>query len=87
MHATGWPASLQGSWPSWGRTTNTGPCPQQRERVANIGADRTAVLLRPSEYGRIGHYDLFHDSHARRFWRDTLIWHPTGQNPWPKSIA
>jgi predicted alpha/beta hydrolase len=54
-----------------------------------IGADRTAVLLHPSDCGRqsIGHFHLFHDSHAQGFWRDTLVWLGKGQNPWPKSVA
>src|SRR5690606_17626391 len=50
-----------------------------------VGADRTAVLLRPADYGRdaIGHFNLFHDSHAAGFWLDTLIWLRDGCNPWP----
>ena len=53
------------------------------------GADRTAVLLHPSDYGRrsIGHFNLFHDSHAQGFWRDTLVWLREGQNPWSKSVT
>ncbi|MBC8719947.1 alpha/beta fold hydrolase [Ochrobactrum sp. Marseille-Q0166] len=51
-------------------------------------AERTAVLLRPSDYGRdaIGHFGLFHDSHAAGFWLDTLIWLRDGRNPWPAFI-
>jgi predicted alpha/beta hydrolase len=50
-----------------------------------IGAQRTAVLLRPADYGRqsIGHFNLFHDSHAVGFWIDTLSWLQDGRNPWP----
>lgn len=49
------------------------------------GAERTAVLLRASDYGRdaIGHFGLFHDSHAGGFWLDTVIWLRDGSNPWP----
>ncbi|MFB9949259.1 alpha/beta fold hydrolase [Rhizobium puerariae] len=49
------------------------------------GASRTAVLLRPGDYGRqaIGHFNLFHDSHAAGFWLDTLLWLRDGRNPWP----
>jgi hypothetical protein len=52
------------------------------------GAERTAVLLRPSEYGRdsIGHFGLFHDSHAAGFWLDTLMWLRDGRNPWPTHV-
>ncbi|MCJ8056710.1 alpha/beta fold hydrolase [Shinella curvata] len=48
-------------------------------------ADRIIVSLRPEDYGRakIGHFDLFHDSHATGFWLDTLLWLRDGQNPWP----
>lgn len=48
-------------------------------------AERTLVLLRPEDYRRekIGHFDLFHDSHATDFWLDTLLWLRDGQNPWP----
>ncbi len=51
-------------------------------------AERTAVLLRPSDYGRktIGHFGLFHDSHASGFWLDTLLWLRDGRNPWPDQI-
>jgi predicted alpha/beta hydrolase len=53
------------------------------------GADRTAVLLRPSDYGSdaIGHFGLFHDSHASGFWRDTLPWLRDGRNPWPGHVV
>ena len=49
------------------------------------GADRTLVLLQPSDYGReeVGHFDLFHDAHASGFWLDTLLWLRDGRNPWP----
>lgn len=52
------------------------------------GAERTAVLLRPSEYGRdsINHFGLFHDSHAAGFWLDTLMWLRDGRNPWPTHV-
>lgn len=52
------------------------------------GAERNAVLLKPEDYGRdaIGHFDLFHDSHASGFWLDTLLWLRDGRNPWPGRI-
>ena len=52
------------------------------------GATRTTVLLRPADYGResIGHFNLFHDSHAAGFWLDTLLWLRDGLNPWPRHI-
>ncbi|MTJ80781.1 MAG: alpha/beta fold hydrolase [Telmatospirillum sp.] len=52
------------------------------------GAERTAVLLSPSDYGRdaIGHFNLFHDRHAPDFWRDTLSWLRDGRNPWPDRV-
>lgn len=52
------------------------------------GAERTAVLLRPGDYGRatIGHFSLFHDSHAAGFWLDSLRWLREGINPWPDRI-
>jgi predicted alpha/beta hydrolase len=51
-------------------------------------APRTAVLLKPSDYGReaIGHFNLFHDSHAPGFWIDTLLWLRDGRNPWPGHV-
>ncbi len=51
------------------------------------GAQRTAVLLTPSDFGRdtIGHFGLFHDSHTAGFWTDTLSWLQEGRNPWPAS--
>ena len=51
-------------------------------------ASRTAVLLHPSDYGReqIGHFNLFHDSHASGFWKDTLSWLQHGENPWKDRI-
>ncbi|MFC0242656.1 alpha/beta hydrolase family protein [Rhodopseudomonas telluris] len=53
-----------------------------------VGAERTAVLLHPADYGRqsIGHFSLFHDSHAQGFWRDSLRWLRDGANPWPKQV-
>ncbi|WCR19632.1 hypothetical protein [Paracoccus alcaliphilus] len=53
------------------------------------GAERTTVLLRPADYGRqaIGHFSLFHDSHAQGFWRETLIWLRDGRNPWPHHVT
>lgn len=52
------------------------------------GAQRTAVLLRPADYGleAIGHFNLFHDSHASGFWLDTLLWLRDGRNPWPAHV-
>lgn len=53
------------------------------------GAERTAVLLRPADYGRqaIGHFNLFHDSHAAGFWVDTLSWLRDSRNPWPAHVV
>ncbi|GAB3121677.1 alpha/beta hydrolase family protein [Novispirillum itersonii] len=50
------------------------------------GAERTMVRLSPADYGRdrIGHFTLFHDSHAAGFWADTLRWLRDGHNPWPQ---
>lgn len=50
------------------------------------GAERTMVRLSPADYGRdrIGHFALFHDSHADGFWADSLRWLRTGENPWPQ---
>ncbi|MGU3495510.1 alpha/beta fold hydrolase [Xanthobacteraceae bacterium A53D] len=49
------------------------------------GAQRTLVRLAPADLGRdsIGHFSLFHDSHAAGFWLDTLLWLRDGLNPWP----
>lgn len=48
-------------------------------------AHRTLVRLSPGDYGResIGHFALFHDSHASGFWQDTVRWLRDGVNPWP----
>lgn len=53
------------------------------------GARRTLVRLAPADYGRaaIGHFSLFHDSHASGFWLDTLIWLRDGRNPWPRHVV
>jgi predicted alpha/beta hydrolase len=47
-------------------------------------APRAAALIEPGDYGRaaIGHFNLFHDSHAAGFWTDTLAWLKDGRNPW-----
>ena len=52
------------------------------------GASRTAVILQPSDYGRasIGHFSLFHDSHAAGFWNDSVQWLLHGRNPWPMQV-
>lgn len=49
------------------------------------GAERTLIHPKPSDFGRdaIGHFALFHDSHARTFWPGTLRWLRDGHNPWP----
>jgi len=49
-----------------------------------VTAPRRAALIVPSDYGRsaIGHFNLFHDSHAGGFWTDTLAWLKQGRNPW-----
>lgn len=48
------------------------------------GAPHIAALIEPADYGRaaIGHFNLFHDSHADGFWADTLAWLKEGRNPW-----
>ncbi len=48
-------------------------------------AERSVAYLTPADYGRetIGHFGLFHDSHAEGFWTDTLRWLKVRQNPWP----
>ncbi|GAA1878941.1 alpha/beta fold hydrolase [Paeniglutamicibacter psychrophenolicus] len=40
--------------------------------------------LEPGDYGRegIGHFGLFHDSHADTFWRQSLSWLEHGIDPW-----
>jgi predicted alpha/beta hydrolase len=52
-------------------------------------APRTAVRLGPADYGRksIGHFSLFHDSHAAGFWADTLAWLRDSTNPWPARVV
>lgn len=53
------------------------------------GAPRTVVRIRPGDYGRaaIGHFNLFHDTHADGFWRDTLLWLRDGRNPAPDRVV
>lgn len=53
------------------------------------GARRTLVGLAPADYGReaIGHFSLFHDSHAEGFWRDTLAFLREGCNSWPDKVV
>ncbi|QFR33874.1 alpha/beta fold hydrolase [Ancylobacter sp. TS-1] len=53
------------------------------------GAARTQVEIDPADYGRdaLGHFSLFHDSHAAGFWLDTLIWLRDGRNPWPDRVV
>ena len=53
------------------------------------GAPRTIVLLSPADYERtaIGHFRLFHDSHAGDFWDDTLLWLRDGINPWSQQVV
>ncbi len=53
-----------------------------------VSAERTSVLLQPSDYDcdAIGHFGLFHDSHVNGFWLDTLMWLREGRNPWPNNI-
>lgn len=49
------------------------------------GAERILVHPTPSDFGReaVGHFALFHDSHADTFWAGTLQWLRDGRNPWP----
>ena len=60
----------------------------RRTLACYSGARRTAVMLQPSDYGRtaIGHFNLFHDSHASGFWNDSLQWLLHGRNPWPMQV-
>ncbi len=53
------------------------------------GADRTMVLLRPSDFGSeaIGHFALFHDRYSHSFWPQTLEWLRDGRNPWPRHVV
>ncbi|WP_019995430.1 alpha/beta hydrolase family protein [Aureimonas ureilytica] len=53
------------------------------------GADRTMVLLDPSDFGRdaVGHFALFHDRYADSFWLRSLEWLRDGRNPWPEHVA
>jgi len=53
------------------------------------GADRIIVQLQPSDLGReaIGHFALFHDSHADGFWADSLRWLRDGENPWHDRVV
>jgi len=53
------------------------------------GSERTVVSIAPGDYGRasIGHFGLFHDSHASGFWLDTLLWLREGRNPWPGRVV
>lgn len=49
-----------------------------------INAPRQVALIMPGDYDRpaIGHFNLFHDSHASGFWTDSLAWLKDGRNPW-----
>lgn len=60
-----------------------------RTLACYAGAERTQVEIAPADYGReaIGHFSLFHDSHAAGFWLDTLIWLRDGRNPWPDRVV
>jgi len=53
------------------------------------GARRAVAALKPSDYGReeIGHFGLFHDSHAAGFWTDSLQWLRYGRDPWPHATV
>jgi predicted alpha/beta hydrolase len=67
-----------------------GTLPAIRRTLAYYtGAERTAVLLQPSDYGRaaIGHFNLFHDMHRAGFWMETLAWLKAGRNPWPDRVV
>lgn len=52
-------------------------------------AQRIMVLLHPADYGReaLGHFSLFHNSHADGFWTETLYWLRSGCNPWPEKVV
>lgn len=47
-------------------------------------AESVARRLEPRDYGHdaIGHFGLFHDSHADTFWRQALSWLEHGVDPW-----
>lgn len=53
------------------------------------GAERTVILVHPSDYGcaTLGHFSLFHDSHAAGFWSDTLLWLRERRHPWSSCIV
>jgi predicted alpha/beta hydrolase len=63
-----------------------GTLPAIRRTLAYYAnAPVTKVLLSPADFGfdSIGHFGLFHDRHADRFWAETLVWLRVGVNPWP----
>jgi predicted alpha/beta hydrolase len=57
----------------------------RRTLACYSGAERTLVHPEPSNFGcdTIGHFALFHGSHAATFWPGTLQWMRDGRNPWP----
>ena len=62
-----------------------GTVPAIRRTLSYYGkAPRRLALIVPGDYDRasIGHFKLFHDSHAAGFWTETLTWLKEGRNPW-----
>jgi predicted alpha/beta hydrolase len=65
------------------------PAAIRRTLAYYTGARRAVATLKPADYGReaIGHFALFHDSHAAGFWTDSLQWLRYGRDPWPHATA
>lgn len=65
------------------------PAAIRRTLAYYTGARRAVATLKPADYGRegIGHFGLFHDSHAAGFWTDSLRWLRYGRDPWPHATA
>ena len=53
------------------------------------GARRIQAEVLPADLGfdRVGHFSMFHDRHAGRFWPDTVRWLQDGVNPWPDRVV
>lgn len=53
------------------------------------GAERIQAEVLPADLGfdAVGHFSMFHDRHAERFWPDTVRWLRDGINPWPQRVV
>ena len=53
------------------------------------GSERHLAILPPDalDSARVGHFSLFHDRHAAKFWPQTLRWLRAGENPWPDATS